>query len=169
MHSNMVRKVYFPRVALPMAAVLSHLVDFCVAAVLLVGLMLYYDVAFTSSLLFLPVLVAALILLTAGVGMFFAALNVRYRDVKFALPFVIQLWMFATPVIYPLTIVPEGYRPLFALNPLAGIIDAFRACVFASRDLDLQVLGISLATTAAVFMLGTMYFKRTERWFADVI
>jgi lipopolysaccharide transport system permease protein len=168
-NANMVNKVYFPRIALPVSSVLSGLVDFFVAALFFLVLMLYYDVRPTWSLLFVPPLLAVLVCLAVGVGSLMAALHVRYRDIKYALPFLIQLWLFVTPVIYPVSMVPEAYQPLFALNPVAGIVDAFRACLIPTRGFDLPVLGTSLLTTAAVFAIGVSYFKRTERWFADVI
>lgn len=168
-NANMLNKVYFPRVALPIASVLSGILDFLVAFVFLLALMAWYGVPPTWSLLWIPALLAAIVVLAAGVGMFIAALHVRYRDVKYALPFLIQLWLFVTPVIYPVSLVPREYRGLFALNPVAGIVDAFRACVLPATPFDLPVLGISLAVTAMVFITGTMYFRRTERWFADII
>jgi lipopolysaccharide transport system permease protein len=168
-NSGMINKVYFPRLALPVSSVLSGLLDFAIASILLIALMIYYDIRFTWWLLLMPVLVAALVVLSTGVGMFLAALQVRYRDIKYVLPFVVQIWLFVTPVIYPITLVPERFRPLMALNPVAGIIDAFRACVFPSRSFDLPLIGISAATTLAVFLLGVTYFRRTERWFADII
>lgn len=168
-NSNMINKVYFPRLALPLSSVLSGLIDFAVACILLLLLMLYYGVPITWRLLFLPPLLAVLVLLAAGVGMILAALHVRYRDVKYVLPFALQLWLFVTPVIYPTTLVPQYFRPLYALNPLAGIVDGFRTCVFPERNLDTQLLTISLVTTVIVFIAGMAYFRRTERWFADII
>jgi lipopolysaccharide transport system permease protein len=168
-NANMINKVYFPRLALPISSVLSGLLDFFIAALLLLALMLFYNVRLTWGLLIMPVLLFALVLLAAGVSLFLAALHVRYRDVKYVLPFLIQLWLFATPVIYPVNLVPEQFRPLFALNPLAGIIDGFRSCVLSAKGFDLPLLGISLATTLIVFITGAVYFRRTERWFADII
>jgi lipopolysaccharide transport system permease protein len=168
-NANMLNKVYFPRLALPISSVLSGLLDFFIAALLLLALMLYYHVRLTWWLLLIPVFLFALILLATGVSLFLAALHVRYRDVKYVLPFLIQLWLFATPVIYPVSLVPEQFRPLFALNPLAGIIDGFHSCILHAKGFDLPLLGISLATTLLVFITGTVYFRRTERWFADVI
>jgi lipopolysaccharide transport system permease protein len=131
--------------------------------------MLFYHVRLTWWLLLIPVLLCVLILLATGVSLFLAALQVRYRDVKYVLPFLIQLWLFTTPVIYPVSLVPEQFRALFALNPLAGIIDGFHSCILHAKGFDLPLLGISLATTLLVFITGTVYFRRTERWFADVI
>jgi lipopolysaccharide transport system permease protein len=168
-NASMINKVYFPRLALPISSVLSGLLDFFFAALLLLALMLFYNVRLTWWLLLMPVLLFALVLLATGVSLFLAALHVRYRDVKYVLPFFIQLWLFATPVIYPVSLVPEQFQPLFALNPLAGIIDGFRSCVLSAKGFDLPLLSISLATTLIVFIAGTVYFRWTERWFADII
>jgi lipopolysaccharide transport system permease protein len=168
-NTNMINKVYFPRLALPISSVLSGVLDFFIAALLLLALMLFYHVRLTWWLLLMPVLLFVLILLTIGVSLFLAALYVRYRDVKYVLPFLIQLWLFATPVIYPVSLVPEQFQPLFALNPLAGIIDGFRSCVLSAKGFDLPLLGIALAITLIVFITGIVYFRRTERWFADII
>jgi lipopolysaccharide transport system permease protein len=168
-NAGMINKVYFPRMALPVGSVISGVLDFGIASVLLVALMIYYKIAFTSSLLLLPFVVAALLVLAMGMGMFLAALQVRYRDIKYALPFIVQLWLFVTPVIYPVTLIPDQFRPFIALNPLAGIIDGFRACVFPSRSFDVPLIATSAAVTIAVFSMGVIYFRRTERWFADII
>lgn len=106
---------------------------------------------------------------TLGVSMILAALNVKYRDVKYTLPFLVQLWLFATPVIYPTSIIPDRYRPILALNPLTGIIDAFRASLVPVRPIDWQLLWISFLITLAVLTAGIVYFKRTERAFADIV
>ena len=169
MNTNLITKVYFPRVALPFASVFSGLVDVGVASVLLLALMAYYGIAITWWLLLSPLFVFSLVVLAAGVGMILASLNVRYRDVKYVVPFGIQLWLFVSPVIYPVSIVPEQYRPLLALNPVTGIVDGFRACVFPTRHFDWQLIGMSLLVTLLVFTGGAVYFRRTERWFADII
>ncbi len=125
--ANLISKVYFPRLIIPAAAVGAGIVDFAIAFVVFILLMMYYGVSMTWNLVMLPVLVALVTLLALGVGMLMSALNVKYRDIRYALPFLIQLWMFASPVIYPSSIVPEGWRWVLALNPLAGIIEGFRA------------------------------------------
>jgi lipopolysaccharide transport system permease protein len=168
-NAGMLNKVYFPRVTLPISSVLSGVLDFAIASLLLLFLLWFYEVPPTWRLLLMAPLLAALVALASGVGMFVAAVHVRYRDVKYALPFLVQIWMFMTPVIYPVSMIPEQYRPYLALNPLAGIIDAFRASVLPTKVLDLPLLGMSLAATVVVFVGGALYFRRTERWFADVI
>lgn len=168
-NSNLLTKVYFPRVTIPVSSVLSGLVDFAIASMLLLALMAYYQVQPSWRLLLWPVLTVPLVLLALGVGMILASLNVKYRDIKFAIPFAIQLWLFVTPIIYPSSIIPENYRLLMALNPLSGIIEAFRSSILPARELDLQLLLCSLVMTLIILGLGFIYFRKTERWFADII
>src|SRR5690606_9992484 len=120
-------------------------------------------------MLLAPVFLFAGIMLTVGVSLFLAALNVSYRDVKYAIPLLIQLWLFVTPVIYPISVVPAAYQPLMALNPLAGIVEGFRGCLLLNRWPDPMLTTVSLLTTLVVFLVGLAFFKKTERDFADVI
>ncbi len=167
-HANLLGKVYFPRVLIPLSAALSALVDFAIAAVILVGIMFYFDMfPAPGSILLLP-LVLLTALLALGVGMWLAALNVRYRDVQHATPFLMQIWMFATPVVYPNSLVPESYRAWFHLNPMAGIIAAYRGAVLGT-PIDWQGLSISGAVTLAFLVLGIWQFRRMDRFFADVV
>jgi lipopolysaccharide transport system permease protein len=168
-NSNLLTKVYFPRVAIPVASVLSGLIDFFIASVLLGGVMMYYHIPFSWKLVFWPVLIIPMMFLALGLGMLLASLNVKYRDVKYTIPFGIQLLLFVTPIIYPLSIVPEKYRVLISLNPLTGIIDAFRSIVIQNKSIDFMSLGISIAVIMVVFVLGLSVFKNTEKKFADLI
>jgi lipopolysaccharide transport system permease protein len=168
-NSNLLTKVYFPRVILPASAAISGLFDFSIGTALLAGLMAYYNVWPQSTIFLWPLCVILLLVFTLGVGMFLAALNVKYRDVKYAVPFAIQLGLFVTPVIYPISLIPERYRIWIALNPLAGLIEAFRASLLPSRATDWQLIGISAAITCLVFVGGFSYFIRTEKAFADII
>ena len=168
-NSNLLTKVYFPRVAIPASSVLSGLVDFGIASLLLIVMMAYYHIQPGWGLLLWPVLTIPLVLLALGVGMIISALNVKYRDIKFAIPFFIQLWLFITPIIYPTSIIPERFRVLIALNPLSGIIEAFRFAILPSRHLDWQLLLISLAITLFILIIGFVYFQKAERVFADII
>jgi lipopolysaccharide transport system permease protein len=161
--------VYFPRAALPAASTLGGIVDFAIAFVFLFGLMFYYDIAPGFGLLLWPVLMIPLILLALGMGMFLAALNVKYRDIKYAIPFLIQALLFVTPIIYPTSIAPERYQALLALNPLTGLIEAFRASALPGKEIDWALLGTSVAITVVIFVGGALYFRKTEREFADVI
>ena len=162
-------KVYFPRVFLPFGSVLAGLLDFLIGSILLVGLMFYYHVRAGWFLLLIPFVVLAMGLLTAGVSMVAAALSVRYRDVRYALPFLIQVWMFATPIVYPVAVIPERFRPILALNPCWGIVVGLRACLFRGLPFDFRLMGVSLAIAMMVFVLGAFYFRKAEKSFADVI
>jgi lipopolysaccharide transport system permease protein len=164
---NLVTKVYFPRLIIPIGSVLAGLIDFAVACVLLFPLQLYYGV-YPGHILLVPALLGLLVGLAAGVGLWASALNVYYRDVRYAQPFLLQLWMFLTPIIYPLGLVPEPWRWIVALNPLVGIISGFRAALF---DLPIEVvpLAISIAVTGAVLSTALLFFRRMESRFADVI
>ena len=168
-NANLLTKVYFPRILLPASSALSGLLDFAIGSVFLVVLMAYYHVQPTFHLLLYPVFIGALWFLALGLSMWLAALNVRYRDIKHAIPFLIQLLLFVTPVIYPTTFVPLRFRPLLALNPLTGIIEGFRSSVFPGPRLDSALIVTSAIVTMAIFVTGLMYFRRTERTFADIV
>jgi len=168
-NANLLTKVYFPRTALPASAALSGLVDFFIGSTAFLCIVVYYHILPSWRLLLWPALVIPLVVLSLGVSMFLAALNVRYRDVKYAIPFLIQLWLFVTPVIYPMSIIPESYRVFVGLNPLSGIIEAFRACIEPTKQVDWQLLLISFSATLFIFVLGGVYFRRMERTFADIV
>jgi lipopolysaccharide transport system permease protein len=167
--ANLVRKVYFPRVALPAASTLGGLVDFAIAFVILLGIMAYYHVAPGWGLLLWPLLLVPLVFLALGLGMVLSALNVKYRDIKYAIPFLVQALLFVTPIIYPTSIASERVRFVLSLNPLTGLIEAFRASMLPTREVDWRLLGVSVAFTVVIFVLGMAYFRKTEREFADVI
>ena len=167
-NSNLITKIYFPRMIIPMASVASGLLDFVIAFGLLVVLMFYYRVGLSINLLMLPVLLVLTSLLAIGVGMWMSALNVKYRDVRYALPFLVQLGMFASPIIYPLSLVPEKWRWLMALNPLAGQIEAYRSAFFG-KPFDWLSLGVSAVLTFAVLVYSAYNFRRMEKSFADII
>lgn len=168
-NASLLRKVYFPRIALPASAAMAGLVDFLIATVVLIGLMLYYGVSPSAGVLLWPLLVGLLYFLALGVGMIFASLNVKYRDIKYALPFLVQMWLFLTPIIYPSSLVPAQYRFVLTLNPLTGIIDAFRSSLLSGRQMDLRALAVSAGMVLLLFLAGAMYFRKTERSFADLI
>ena len=166
--ANLITKVYFPRMIIPGAAVAAGLVDLGIAFIMLVGLMVYYQVTITWTLVMLPVLVMLTALLAVAVGMWLSALNVKYRDIRFALPFFIQLWLFVSPVIFPSSILPEKWRWVMQLNPLAGIIEGYRSSVFG-RPLNWTALGISAVITLLLLIYASYSFRRMEKTFADVI
>lgn len=166
--AHLVTKVYFPRMIIPTAVVAAGLVDFAIAFPLLVALMIYYGIALTANVLVLPLLVLLTTLLAVGVGMYLSAINVKYRDVRFALPFLIQLWMFVSPIIYPTTFVPERFRWLLKLNPLTGIIEGYRGALLG-QPLDWAALGVSAAITLALLVYASYTFRRMEKSFADIV
>jgi homopolymeric O-antigen transport system permease protein len=168
-NSQLITKVYFPRAILPASGAMSGLLDFAIGCLILVGLMVYYGVRPDWAFLLWPMLLIPLVVLTLGISMILASLNVRYRDIKYALPFMIQLWLFVTPVIYPTGIIPERFRVIAALNPLTGIIDAFRNSVISSQRIDWQLLMLSSALTVVIFVTGLHFFRKTERTFADIV
>lgn len=166
--SNLVSKVYFPRLIIPLSSVGAGVIDFMLSAVVLLLLMLYYGAGWTLHLLFAPVLLLAVIFIALGVGTLLAALHVAYRDFRYVIPYLIQLWMFATPVVYPASLVPEQWKWLLYLNPMAGLIEGFRS-VFLGNPFDIQGLMISSVTAIIIFICGVAYFERVKRRFADII
>jgi lipopolysaccharide transport system permease protein len=166
--SNLITKVYFPRALVPAAAVAAGLVDFIIAFLTLAVAMLYYRVGLTLNILMLPVLVMLTTLFALAVGMWMSALNVKYRDVRFALPFLIQIWLFVSSVIVPSTALPQKWRWLLLLNPMSAIVESFRAALFG-QPFPWRPLGIATVITAAVLVYSTYSFKRVEKTFADII
>ncbi len=166
--ANLITKVYFPRLIVPAAAMLAGLVDFVLAFVLLILLMVYYHVVPTIQVLFLPVLVLLTSLFSLAVGTWFSALNVKYRDVRFALPFLIQLWLFVSSVILPSTSIPPKWRWLLMLNPMSGIIEGYRSALFG-LPFDWPALGIASGLTILTLLYAIYAFGRVERSFADII
>ncbi|MDQ3010210.1 MAG: ABC transporter permease [Acidobacteriota bacterium] len=170
--SNLITKVYFPRLLMPGAAVLAGLADFACAFVVLALLMFWYQVPVGANLLLLPALLLLTAALALGVGLWLAAWHVKYRDVRYLIPFLIQFWMFATPIIYPASMVPEQYRLLFALNPLTGIIEGYRVALLGELNgarFDWTALGISALITLAVLVYAAYDFRRLESHFADLV
>lgn len=167
-NAQMLSKVYFPRLILPLSAVLAKLVDFAIAMVLLALLMLWYRQAPTAGLLMLPLLVALMVLIAAGLGMWLTALAVQYRDVNYAINFIVQLLMYAAPVVYPASLIPERWQYLYALNPMVGVIEGFRAALLGTRPMPWDFLALGTATAVVVALTGMLYFRRREQLFADV-
>jgi lipopolysaccharide transport system permease protein len=167
-NANLITKIYFPRIIIPAAAVGAGLVDLVIGLGLLCGAVLWFRYPIAPSILLLPVPIALATLLAVGVGMWMSALNVRFRDIRYVLPFMIQLWMFATPIIYPPSVVPLRWRWVLDVNPFTGIVDSFRAALF-NRPVDLVRLGISAAVTIIIAVLAAYDFRRMERTFADLI
>lgn len=167
-NANLITKIYFPRLLMPAAAVAARTVDFAIAFIILIGLMIYYGAVITWTLLLLPFLVVLVVVLALGFGIWVAGLNVKYRDVGVMLPVALQLWMFASPVVYPSSLVPAKYQWLYYLNPLAGILDGFRASLFG-REINWRALVFSTVFTFALLVYSAYAFRRMEKTFADVV
>jgi lipopolysaccharide transport system permease protein len=166
---NLVTKIYFPREILPMASVAASFVDFVVASLVLVIVLVWYQVAFTPALAWIPVILSIQVLLILGIVIPASALNVFYRDIRFVVPLAVQLWLYATPVIYPISVVPEAWRHLYALNPMVGIVESYRQVVLLGQPPVFDYLGISALVSIGLVVGGYAYFKHSEPLFADLI
>lgn len=169
-NENIIKKVYFPRLILPAAAALTPVIDFGFSFVILLALMLFYQVTIpVVGLLFVPILLGMTFLTATGLGLFLSALNAKYRDIRYVLPFFIQLLLFVTPVIYPVTLVSMSYRWILFLNPMTGVVTLARAVLLRTPLESVGLIGISFGMSVALFLFGFFYFRATERFFADII
>jgi lipopolysaccharide transport system permease protein len=167
--SHLITKVYFPRLVIPLASVLPALVDFAVAFVVLIGMLLWYGIVPTLNIVWLPCFLLLGMIAALAVGMWLSALNVEYRDIRYTLTFLVQLWMFASPVVYPTSMVPERWRALYGLNPMTGVIEGFRWALLGTGTRPGLYTAVSAAVTVLLLISGAFYFKRMERTFADVV
>jgi len=167
--ANLISKVYFPRIIIPGSYALAGLLDLFIAMIILFALMIFYQFIPDSCILLFPFLIGLTFLCAVGVGLWLSAMNVQYRDIRYAIPFLIQLWMFVSPVIYPVSIIPRKYQWVLALNPMGGVIDTYRASILGHKPIDWLLLGISTVIIVIIFVGGMYYFKKMERTFADVV
>ncbi len=168
-NKNLVTKVYFPRLLVPVAAVLSGLVDFAIAFVLLIGMMLHYGISPGSAIVVLPLAVLLAILTALAAGLWLSALNVRYRDVQYTIPFLTQFWMFVTPIAYSASLVPGRWRALYLMNPMTGVVECFRWALLGKSGASPSYLVISVAVVVAALVGCLYYFRRVEKTFADLV
>jgi len=168
-NQNLITKVYFPRVVIPIAATLGGLVDFAIAFVFLLGMMLFYHISPTSAIWTLPLFILLAIITALGAGLWLSALNVEYRDVRYTITFLIQFWMFLTPIAYPSSIVPARFRVLYGLNPMAGVVEGFRWALLGNGQAPGLMTVVSVAIAIVLFFSGLAYFRRMERSFADKV
>ena len=171
---NMITKIYFPRLVIPISSVLASLVDFFIAFVVLIGLMWYFDIQPTSAIWTLPLFLLLALVTSLGVGLWFSALNVLYRDVGYILPFLTQIWFFVTPIVYSATEISDKWRLLYGLNPMTGVVEGFRWALIPAELLPAQtgpgpMLVVSTVIAVLVLVSGLFYFRRIERTFADMI
>jgi len=166
---NLISKVYFPRLVVPFSSVLAGVADFAIAFVVLVILMAFYGIRLTPAALLLPVFVLLALTSAMAVGLWLSALNVKYRDIRYVIPFLTQFWMYATPIAYSSSLVPEQWRWLYSLNPMTGVVEGFRRAILGKSSLDVVSLCISAGMVILLLVGGLYYFKRMESSFADVI
>ena len=171
--AHLITKVYFPRLIIPISGVLSGLVDFGIAFLVLVGMMVYYGVAPTAAVALLPGFLLLALLTALGFGLWLSALNVRYRDVNYLVPYLVQVWMYVTPVIYGTTLIPERFRFLLALNPMTGVVEGFRWALLGGHLADAAppgpIFAVSIVVSLVVLASGLVFFRNTERTFADIV
>ncbi|MDE3009400.1 MAG: ABC transporter permease [Pseudomonadota bacterium] len=167
--ADLIRKIYFPRLIIPVAMVTAPLVDFLLSFCVLLVMMAWYGVAPTMNIVFLPLFMLVAMALALAVALWLGPLNVRFRDIKHTLPFIIQIWMYASPVVYPVSIVPERWRFLYSLNPMVGVIEGFRWALLGRANPDFAVMGIGALLILLALAGGVVHFKKMERFFADVI
>ena len=166
--SGMMTKVYFPRLVIPLAPVMSKLIDFCIAFIILLGLMTYFGFYPTIEILFLPFLIFLMMLTASGMGMWLTAMSIQYRDIKYAMGFFVQLMMYGAPVVYPASNVPEQFRILYGCFPMAGVIEGFRSILLQTNPIPWDLISVGTVVAVVLFISGAFYFRRMEQYFADV-
>jgi lipopolysaccharide transport system permease protein len=166
---NVIKKVYFPRLVIPISSVLSGTVDFLLAFMVLFGMMVFYGTLPTWNVLWLPLLIILALVTALGVGMWLSAMNVQFRDVRYTVPFLTQLWLFATPIAYPSSLLPEGWRTVYGLNPMAGVVEGFRWALLGTETAPGAMIAVSSMAALILLVSGMYYFRRMEKTFADVV
>ncbi len=167
--ANLIKKVYFPRLVVPISAVISGGVDFVLAFVVLLGMMLFYGTVPTAAIIWLPLLLLLALVTSLGVGLWLTAMNVQFRDVRYAVPFLVQAWMFATPIAYPSSLLDEPWRTLYGINPMAGVVEGFRWALLGTETAPGPIVIVSALVAVGLLISGAYYFRRMEKTFADVV
>ena len=167
--AHLITKVYFPRLIVPVASVFSSIVDFLIAFVVLLGMMVFYGIVPTLNVLWLPLFLLLAIVTALGVGLWLSALNVQYRDVRYLVGFVTQIWLFATPIAYPSSMLPEPWRTVYGLNPMAGVVEGFRWALLGTNSAPGPIIAVSASAALVILITGAFYFRRMERTFADIV
>lgn len=169
LNANMVKKVYFPRLTMPIATVFAGVVDFALAFIVLLGMMLFFGILPTVNVIWLPFFLALALATSLGVGLWLSAMNVQFRDVRYIVPFLTQAWLFATPVAYPSSLIPEPWRALYGINPMAGVVEGFRWALLGTDTAPGPMVIVSTVVALALLVSGAFYFRRMEKTFADVV
>ena len=167
--SNLITKVYFPRLIVPLASSFSGVVDFLIAFAVLIAMMLYYGLLPTLNVLWLPLFLLLAMVTSLGVGLWLSALNVEYRDVRFIVPFITQFWLFVTPIAYPSSLLPEPWHTLYGLNPMVGVVEGFRWALLGTKTAPGPIIAVSSAAAMVILITGAFYFRRMEKTFADIV
>jgi lipopolysaccharide transport system permease protein len=167
--ANLIKKVYFPRLVVPLSSVISGAVDFVLAFVVLLGMMLFYGIVPTAAAAWLPLLLLLALVTSLGVGLWLTAMNVQFRDVRYAVPFLVQAWMFATPIAYPSSLLDEPWRTLYGINPMAGVVEGFRWALLGTETAPGPIVIVSALVAVGLLISGAFYFRRMEKTFADVV
>lgn len=167
--ANMIKKIYFPRLTMPIATVLAGVVDFVLAFIVLLGMMLFYGLTPTVNVIWLPFFLLLALATSLGVSLWLSALNVQFRDVRYAIPFLTQAWFFATPITYPSSLLPEFWRPIYGLNPMVGVVEGFRWALLGTDTAPGSIIVVSSLVALVFLVSGAFYFRRMERTFADVV
>ena len=167
--ASMIKKIYFPRLTMPLATVLAGIVDFILAFIVLMGMMVYFGLTPTVNAFWLPLFLLLALITSLGVGFWLSAMNVQFRDVRYIVPFLTQAWLFATPIAYPSSLLPEFWRPFYALNPMVGVVEGFRWALLGTDTAPGPMVLVSAVVALALFVTGAYYFKRMEKNFADVV
>jgi len=168
-NANLITKVYFPRLAVPVATILSGVIDFVLAFAVLVAMMLYYHVTPSMHVVWLPLFLLLALVASLGTGLWLSAMNVQFRDVRYTVPFLTQFWLFATPIAYPSSLLKQPWRTVFGMNPMVGVVEGFRWAILGTPTAPVAVVTVSFATAVVVLATGALYFRRMERTFADIV
>lgn len=167
--ANLIKKIYFPRLTMPIATVLAGVIDFVLAFVVLIGMMLFYRIMPTANIIWLPAFLLLALVTSLGVGLWLSAMNVQFRDVRYVVPFLTQLWMFATPIAYPSSLLPEPWRTLSGINPMVGVVEGFRWALLGTDTVPGPIVFVSSAAALCILIGGAFYFRRMEKTFADLV
>jgi len=168
-NASLIKKVYFPRLIIPITSVVSGLVDFVLSFIVLLGMMLYYRITATSNILWLPLFLLLGLVVALGVGLWLSAMNVQFRDIRYIVPFMIQFWLFATPIAYPSSLLKEPWRTVYGMNPMVGVVEGFRWALLGTRTVPGPMIAVSVLISMAILIGGCFYFRRMEKSFADVV
>lgn len=167
--ANLITKVYFPRMVIPISSIVSGILDFVLAFIVLLGMMIFYGMVPTSNIFWLPFLLLLAFITALGVGMWLSALNVQFRDVRYTLPFLTQFWLFATPIAYPSSLLSEPWRTIYGINPMVGVVEGFRWALLGTETAPGPIIAVSSLASLSVLISGVFYFRRMEKTFADVV